>query len=98
MAKWTGCVAHYKLVAAFAPGVLGVRLQVYATASEDMDSLTFGTKILLRHLTFSEARKEPIVEIHHDKVLQGLEMSQDEVRSYPFAFMRLSRGPSRSRC
>jgi hypothetical protein len=30
---------------------------VWATGTEDMDALTFGTPILLRHLTFSEARK-----------------------------------------
>ena len=30
--------------------------QVYATGTEDMDALTFGSTVLLRHLTFSEAR------------------------------------------
>lgn len=30
--------------------------KVYAAGTEDMDALTFGSKILLRHLTFSEAR------------------------------------------
>ena len=30
--------------------------KVYATATEDMDSLTFGSLITLRHMTFSEAR------------------------------------------
>lgn len=34
--------------------------KVYATATEDMDALTFGTTTLLRHLTFSEARKMPV--------------------------------------
>ena len=29
---------------------------VYATATEDMDSLTFGSSIMLRHLTASEAK------------------------------------------
>ncbi|KAH6643650.1 flap endonuclease 1 [Boeremia exigua] len=48
--------------------------KVYAAASEDMDTLTFNTPILLRHLTFSEQRKEPILEIHLDKVLEGLDM------------------------
>ncbi|OAA50546.1 DNA-repair protein rad2 [Metarhizium rileyi] len=41
--------------------------KVYAAASEDMDTLCFNTPILLRHLTFSEQRKEPIQEIHLDK-------------------------------
>ncbi len=30
--------------------------KVYATGTEDMDALTLGCPILLRHLTFSEAR------------------------------------------
>ena len=30
--------------------------KVYATGTEDMDALTFGSNVLLRHLTFSEAR------------------------------------------
>ncbi|CAH1116459.1 unnamed protein product [Phaedon cochleariae] len=51
---------------------------VYATATEDMDALTFGSNILLRHLTFSEARKMPIHEIHLDKVLEGLKLSHEE--------------------
>ncbi|KAG8798353.1 Elongation of fatty acids protein 2 [Serendipita sp. 398] len=48
--------------------------QVYAAGSEDMDTLTFNTPILLRHLTFSEARKEPILEVTLPAVLEGLEM------------------------
>ncbi|KAF2670807.1 flap endonuclease 1 [Microthyrium microscopicum] len=52
--------------------------KVYAAASEDMDTLTFDTPILLRHLTFSEQRKEPIQEIHLDKVLSGLEMERKQ--------------------
>ncbi|XP_063707741.1 flap endonuclease 1-like [Culicoides brevitarsis] len=52
--------------------------KVYATATEDMDALTFGSTILLRHLTFSEARKMPIQEYYHDRVLKGLELNEDE--------------------
>ncbi|KAF1973397.1 flap endonuclease 1 [Bimuria novae-zelandiae CBS 107.79] len=52
--------------------------KVYAAASEDMDTLTFNTPILLRHLTFSEQRKEPILEIHLDKVLEGLDMKREQ--------------------
>ncbi|KAI9599198.1 flap endonuclease 1-like protein [Syncephalis fuscata] len=52
--------------------------KVYAAATEDMDTLTFGAPILLRHLTFSEARKMPINEIHLDRVLAGLEMTMDQ--------------------
>ncbi|KAF2012171.1 flap endonuclease 1 [Aaosphaeria arxii CBS 175.79] len=52
--------------------------KVYAAASEDMDTLTFHSPILLRHLTFSEQRKEPILEIHLDKVLEGLSMEYEQ--------------------
>lgn len=53
--------------------------KVFATATEDMDALTFGCNVLLRRLTFSEARKLPVQEIHFDKVLEGLELNHDEV-------------------
>ncbi|XP_043487776.1 flap endonuclease 1 [Polistes fuscatus] len=52
--------------------------KVYATATEDMDALTFGCDILLRRLTFSEARKMPVQEFHFNKVLEGLELNKDE--------------------
>jgi len=54
--------------------------KVYAAASEDMDTLTFDSPVLLRHLTFSEQRnaKEPIQEIHLDRVLEGLEMERKQ--------------------
>jgi flap endonuclease-1 len=53
--------------------------KVYAAASEDMDTLCFDSPILLRHLTFSEQRKEPILEIHLHKVLEGLKMDRKQV-------------------
>jgi len=52
--------------------------KVYAMASEDMDSLTFGANILLRHLTFSEARKMPIQEFHYDKVISELGFTKEQ--------------------
>jgi len=52
--------------------------KVYAAGTEDMDALTFGTSILLRHLTFSEARKMPIKEFYLSQVLEGFEMDQDQ--------------------
>lgn len=52
--------------------------KVYATGTEDMDALTFGSNVLLRHLTFSEARKMPIREFYLDRVLAELELSHDE--------------------
>jgi len=47
--------------------------KVYAVGTEDMDALTFGSTILLRHLTFSEARKMPIKEFHLQKVRQSFQ-------------------------
>ena len=55
--------------------------KVYAAASEDMDTLCFDSPVLLRHLTFSEQRKEPIQEIFLDKVLAGLNMDRKQVCS-----------------
>ncbi|XP_037071923.1 flap endonuclease 1-like isoform X2 [Pollicipes pollicipes] len=52
--------------------------RVYATATEDMDALTFGSSVLLRHMTFSEARKMPIKEFHLAGVLEESGLSQDE--------------------
>ncbi|EFA77418.1 XPG [Heterostelium album PN500] len=52
--------------------------KAWATGSEDMDSLTLGTTILLRRLTFSEARKLPIMEIELEKVLDGLDLTHDQ--------------------
>lgn len=52
--------------------------KVWATGTEDMDSLTFGSNVVLRHLTFSEARKMPIKEYHYSKILEELGLSQEE--------------------
>ncbi|CZR57712.1 probable DNA repair endonuclease rad2 [Phialocephala subalpina] len=52
--------------------------KVYAAASEDMDTLCFDSPVLLRHLTFSEQRKEPIQEIFLEKVLSGLNMERKQ--------------------
>jgi flap endonuclease-1 len=52
--------------------------QVYAAGSEDMDTLTFNAPILYRHLTFSEAKKEPINEISLKLALEGLEMEMPQ--------------------
>ena len=58
--------------------------KVYAVATEDMDALTFGSNVLLRHLTFSEARKMPVQEFHLDNVLKGLELNHNEVSIHCF--------------
>jgi len=52
--------------------------KVFAAGSEDMDTLTFSSPVLLRHLTFSEARKMNISEVHLDQVLAGLELTHDQ--------------------
>jgi XPG I-region len=45
-----------------------------------MDTLTFNAPILYRHLTFSEAKKQPISEISLEKALEGLAMDRNQVR------------------
>ncbi|KAI6660901.1 Flap endonuclease 1-like [Oopsacas minuta] len=52
--------------------------KVFAVASEDMDSLTFGSSILLRNMMMSEAKKMPIREIHLNTVLETLNLSHNE--------------------
>ena len=54
--------------------------KVYATATEDMDSLTFGSKVLLRYMTYSEAKKMPIKEFYLERVLEAMEYTMDEVK------------------
>ncbi|XP_049848474.1 flap endonuclease 1-like isoform X2 [Schistocerca gregaria] len=51
----------------------------YAVASEDMDALTYGTNILIRHLSYSGSQKEPLLEIHLSKVIQNLEMNMNQL-------------------
>ena len=51
---------------------------VWGAASEDMDTLTFGAPRLVRKLWASEAAKIPVLEFHHDKVLEGFGMTEDQ--------------------
>lgn len=44
-----------------------------------MDTLTFNAPILFRHLTFSEAKKQPISEINLQAALEGLDMNMSQV-------------------
>ncbi|KNC56053.1 flap structure specific endonuclease 1 [Thecamonas trahens ATCC 50062] len=46
--------------------------KVFAAGSEDTDTLTFGSPILLRNLTASAARKLDIMELDLERALQGL--------------------------
>ena len=50
--------------------------KAFATASEDMDTLTFGTTILLRG--FNSSSKKEVVQINLEKVLQGFGMNKDQ--------------------
>ena len=62
--------------------------QVYATATEDMDALTFRTPKLLRKLTYSQTagkgkdgkarEKQPVIELDTEKVLTELGLSYDQ--------------------
>ena len=54
--------------------------KVYATATEDMDALTFQTPKLVRKLTLSQSSKEkqPILEIDFNSVLRGLELTYEQ--------------------
>ncbi|XP_063901663.1 flap endonuclease 1-like [Zophobas morio] len=52
--------------------------KVFATGTEDLDALTFGTPILLRRITFSDARKLPIQEINLNVALEELNISMDQ--------------------
>jgi flap endonuclease-1 len=53
--------------------------KVYATATEDMDALTFRTPKLLRRLTFSQGKdKQTILEVDFDTVLRGLQLTIEQ--------------------
>jgi len=52
--------------------------KVYASATEDADCLTFGTKVLVRNLMAAEAQKKTIYEITLDRILEQLNISMDQ--------------------
>ncbi|KAI5658297.1 hypothetical protein M9H77_27090 [Catharanthus roseus] len=52
--------------------------KVYAVASEDMDSLTFGAPKFLRHLMDPSSKKIPVMEFEISKVLEGLKLTMDQ--------------------
>jgi len=54
--------------------------KVYAAGSEDMDTLTFGSPILLKNLTASEQKKLPVTEVNLHKALEELNMPMSQVR------------------
>ncbi|KAJ0078897.1 hypothetical protein Patl1_24643 [Pistacia atlantica] len=51
---------------------------VYAVASEDMDSLTFGAPRFLRHLMDPSSRKIPVMEFEVAKILEELNLTMDQ--------------------
>ncbi|XP_027163993.1 flap endonuclease 1 [Coffea eugenioides] len=52
--------------------------KVYAVASEDMDSLTFGAPKFLRHLMDPSSKKIPVMEFEISKVLEELNFTMDQ--------------------
>lgn len=52
--------------------------KVYAVASEDMDSLTFGAPRFVRHLMDPSSRKIPVMEFEVAKILEELEFTMDQ--------------------
>ncbi|XP_052192117.1 flap endonuclease 1 isoform X1 [Diospyros lotus] len=52
--------------------------KVYAVASEDMDSLTFGAPKFLRHLMDPSSKKVPVMEFDISKVLEELNLTMDQ--------------------
>ena len=50
----------------------------YAVSTEDMDTLTLGSPVLLRKLMAPKSAKEPVLEYRHDMLLQEMGLSNDE--------------------
>ena len=49
--------------------------KAFATATEDMDALTFGSTYLIRGFN---SKKEPVTQIYLPEVLKGLELNMEE--------------------
>mmetsp|Transcript_41761 Transcript_41761/g.91081 ORF Transcript_41761/g.91081 Transcript_41761/m.91081 type:complete len:392 (-) Transcript_41761:228-1403(-) len=52
--------------------------KVYASATEDADCLTFGTKILVRNLMAAESQKKTILEVSLEHLLEQLNITMDQ--------------------
>ena len=52
--------------------------KVYASATEDMDCLTFATPVLLRKMTFANSGKAEIQVLNYAKAIEGLKLTHDE--------------------
>ena len=51
---------------------------VWAVASEDTDTMTFGAPVFLRQLMAPASKKLPVLQFDTAKVLEGLRMTQDQ--------------------
>uniref|UniRef100_A0A0K0F8L7 Flap endonuclease 1 n=1 Tax=Strongyloides venezuelensis TaxID=75913 RepID=A0A0K0F8L7_STRVS len=56
--------------------------KVFATATEDMDALTFGSNILLRHLLAPESKKIPIQEFNLNNALKEMGFTMEQFIDY----------------
>mmetsp|Transcript_36568 Transcript_36568/g.88146 ORF Transcript_36568/g.88146 Transcript_36568/m.88146 type:complete len:436 (+) Transcript_36568:86-1393(+) len=52
--------------------------KVYATATEDMDALTFRTPVQVRKMTFANASKAEVQQINYAKAIAGLGLTHDQ--------------------
>lgn len=52
--------------------------KVFGTVTEDMDALTFGSTILLRHMLAPESKKLPVKEFHLPRILEEMKLSEEE--------------------
>merc|ERR1712190_142026 len=52
--------------------------RVYASATEDADCLTFGTRLLVRNLMAAESQKKQILEVSLERALEQLNISMDQ--------------------
>jgi len=52
--------------------------KVHASATEDADCLTFGTKLLVRNLMAAESQKKQILEVSLERALEQLNISMDQ--------------------
>merc|ERR1719507_2432398 len=52
--------------------------KVFASATEDADCLTFGTKILVRNLMAAESQKKQILEVSLERALEQLNINMDQ--------------------
>ncbi|GMH86894.1 hypothetical protein TL16_g10686, partial [Triparma laevis f. inornata] len=52
--------------------------KVYASATEDMDCLTFATPVLLRKMTFAKEAKAEIQVLEYAKAVKALNLTHDE--------------------